>query len=63
MSASWCVRQFGIDFCRDGRDVDADEKADFSATTFPALVLMIMLTTFITPPLLKIVFESKRSGN
>ena len=30
-----------------------------SPTTFSALVLMIMLTTFITPPLLKIVFERK----
>ena len=30
-----------------------------SPTTFSALVLMIMLTTFITPPLLKVVFERK----
>jgi Na+:H+ antiporter len=30
-----------------------------SQTTFSALVLMIMLTTFITPPLLKAVFERK----
>lgn len=30
-----------------------------SPTTFSALVLMIMLTTFITPPLLKAVFERK----
>jgi len=30
-----------------------------SPTTFSALVLMIMLTTFITPPLLKLVFERK----
>jgi Kef-type K+ transport system membrane component KefB len=32
-------------------------------TTFSALVLMVMLTTFITPPLLKLVFERKRAGN
>lgn len=31
-----------------------------SQTTFSALVLMIMLSTFITPPLLKAVFERKR---
>ena len=30
-----------------------------SQTTFSALVLMIMLSTFITPPLLKAVFERK----
>jgi Kef-type K+ transport system membrane component KefB len=30
-----------------------------SPTTFSALVLMVMLTTFITPPLLKVVFERK----
>jgi hypothetical protein len=30
-----------------------------SPTTFSALVLMIMLSTFITPPLLKMVFERK----
>jgi Kef-type K+ transport system membrane component KefB len=30
-----------------------------SATTYSALVLMIMLTTFITPPILKMVFERK----
>ena len=30
-----------------------------SPTTFSALVLMIMLTTFITPPLLKVAFERK----
>jgi Kef-type K+ transport system membrane component KefB len=32
-----------------------------SQTTFSALVLMIMLSTFITPPLLKAVFERKRA--
>jgi len=30
-----------------------------SKATFSALVLMVMLTTFITPPLLKLVFERK----
>lgn len=30
-----------------------------SRTTFSALVLMIMVTTFITPPLLKVVFDRK----
>ena len=30
-----------------------------SQTTFSALVLMIMLSTFITPPLLKVVFQRK----
>ena len=34
-----------------------------SQATFSALVLMVMLTTFITPPLLKLVFERKRAGN
>src|SRR6266853_3256745 len=34
-----------------------------SQTTFSALVLMVMLTTFITPPLLKLVFERKGAGN
>jgi Kef-type K+ transport system membrane component KefB len=32
-----------------------------SQTTFSALVLMIMLSTFITPPLLKLVFDRSRS--
>jgi Kef-type K+ transport system membrane component KefB len=31
-----------------------------SSNTFSALVLMVMLTTFITPPLLKLAFERKR---
>ena len=30
-----------------------------SSTTFSALVLMIVLTTFITPPFLKFVFDRK----
>jgi Na+:H+ antiporter len=30
--------------------------------TFSALVLMIMLTTFLTPPLLKAVFDRKKPG-
>jgi len=30
-----------------------------SQATFSALVLMVILTTFITPPLLKLVFERK----
>ena len=34
-----------------------------SQATFSALVLMVMLTTLITPPLLKLVFERKRSRN
>lgn len=33
-----------------------------SQTTFSALVLMIMLSTFITPPLLKAVFERKMNA-
>jgi Kef-type K+ transport system membrane component KefB len=32
-----------------------------SQTVFSSLVLMVMLTTFLTPPLLKIAFERKRS--
>lgn len=34
-----------------------------SQATFSALVLMVMLTTLITPPLLKTVFERSRQGN
>lgn len=34
-----------------------------SETTFSALVLMVMLTTFLTPPLLKATFERRRSND
>jgi hypothetical protein len=34
-----------------------------SQATFSALVLMVILTTFITPPLLKLVFERKKAGD
>jgi Kef-type K+ transport system membrane component KefB len=34
-----------------------------SQATFSALVLMVMLTTLVTPPLLKLVVERKRPGN
>ena len=34
-----------------------------SQATFSALVLMVMLTTFITPPLLKLVLERKRTAH
>jgi Kef-type K+ transport system membrane component KefB len=34
-----------------------------SQATFSALVLMVMLTTLITPPLLKLVVERQRPGN
>ena len=55
--------EVGLIFAGMGATLTLAGKPILSATTFSALVLMIMLTTFITPPLLKIVLESKRSGN
>ena len=42
-----------------GSSVLIEGRPVLSQATFSALVLMVMLTTFITPPLLKLVFERK----
>lgn len=54
--------EVGLIFAGMGSSLMLAGKPILSPTTFSALVLMIMLTTFITPPLLKVVFERKRSG-
>jgi Kef-type K+ transport system membrane component KefB len=53
--------EVGLIFAGMGASLTLAGKPILSPTTFSALVLMIMLTTFITPPLLKVVFERKRS--
>ena len=53
--------EVGLIFAGMGASLTLAGKPILSPTTFSALVLMIMLTTFITPPLLKLVFERKRS--
>ncbi len=52
--------EVGLIFAGMGSTLLLAGKPILSPTTFSALVLMIMLTTFITPPLLKVVFERKR---
>jgi Kef-type K+ transport system membrane component KefB len=51
--------EVGLIFAGIGATLTLAGKPILSPTTFSALVLMIMLTTFITPPLLKMVFERK----
>jgi Kef-type K+ transport system membrane component KefB len=51
--------EVGLIFAGMGATLTLAGKPILSPTTFSALVLMIMLTTFITPPLLKLVFERK----
>jgi Kef-type K+ transport system membrane component KefB len=51
--------EVGLIFAGLGATLMLAGKPILSPTTFSALVLMIMLTTFITPPLLKMVFERK----
>lgn len=53
--------EVGLIFAGMGATLTLAGKPILSPTTFSALVLMIMLTTFITPPLLKVVFERKSS--
>ncbi len=53
--------EVGLIFAGMGATLTLAGKPILSPTTFSALVLMIMLTTFITPPLLKMVFERKSS--
>ena len=53
--------EVGLIFAGIGATLTLAGKPVLSPTTFSALVLMIMLTTFITPPLLKLAFERKRS--
>lgn len=52
--------EVGLIFAGLGSTLLLRGKPILSQTTFSALVLMIMLTTFITPPLLKLAFERKR---
>jgi Kef-type K+ transport system membrane component KefB len=51
--------EVGLIFAGLGATLMLAGKPILSPTTFSALVLMIMLTTFITPPLLKVVFERR----
>lgn len=51
--------EVGLIFAGLGSTLMLKGRPILSPTTFSALVLMIMLSTFITPPLLKAVFERK----
>jgi Kef-type K+ transport system membrane component KefB len=51
--------EVGLIFAGMGSTLILRGQAILSQTTYSALVLMIMLTTFLTPPLLKLVFERK----
>jgi Kef-type K+ transport system membrane component KefB len=51
--------EVGLIFAGLGSSLILQGQPVLSATTFSALVLMIMLTTFITPPLLKLAFARK----
>jgi len=53
--------EVGLIFAGMGSSLMLAGRPILSPTTFSALVLMVMLTTFITPPLLKLVFERKGS--
>jgi Kef-type K+ transport system membrane component KefB len=52
--------EVGLIFAGMGATLTLAGKPIVSPTIFPALVLMIMLTTFITPPLLKLAFKRER---
>ncbi|MEQ1946495.1 MAG: cation:proton antiporter [Bryobacteraceae bacterium] len=52
--------EVGLIFAGLGAGLMLQGKPVLSQTTFSALVLMVMLTTFITPPLLKMVFEKRK---
>jgi Kef-type K+ transport system membrane component KefB len=51
--------EVGLIFAGIGASLMLQGRPLFSATTFSALVFMVMLTTLITPPLLKVVFARK----
>jgi Kef-type K+ transport system membrane component KefB len=51
--------EVGLIFAGLGSSLSIGGKPILSSMTFSSLVLMIMLTTFITPPLLKIGFDRK----
>jgi Kef-type K+ transport system membrane component KefB len=51
--------EVGLIFAGLGSSLMLQGRPVLSPTTFSALALMIMLTTFITPPLLKLVFERR----
>jgi Kef-type K+ transport system membrane component KefB len=55
--------EVGLIFAGLGSTLILQGQPVLSQTTFSALVLMVMLTTFITPPLLKLVFERKRAAH
>ena len=52
--------EVGLIFAGLGGTLMLDGKPILSPAIFSALVLMVMLTTFITPPLLKIAFERRK---
>jgi Kef-type K+ transport system membrane component KefB len=49
--------EVGLIFASLGSTLVLNNQPVLSKTTFSALVLMVMLTTFITPPLLKLAFD------
>ena len=51
--------EVGLIFASLGSTLILNNQPLLSKTTFSALVLMVMLTTFITPPLLKVAFDRK----
>jgi Kef-type K+ transport system membrane component KefB len=54
--------EVGLIFAGLGSTAVLEGRSVLSQTTFSALVLMVMLTTFITPPLLKLAFRRERSS-
>ncbi len=53
--------EVGLIFAGMGAALRLNGRPLFSPTTFSSLVLMVMLTTFLTPPLLKAVFRRRRA--
>jgi Kef-type K+ transport system membrane component KefB len=53
--------EVGLIFAGIGSTLVLEGHPVLSQTVFSALVLMIMLTTFVTPPLLKLAFERRRT--
>jgi Kef-type K+ transport system membrane component KefB len=51
--------EVGLIFAGMGASLMLGGKPVFSPTTFSALVFMVMLTTFLTPPLLKLTLGRK----
>lgn len=52
--------EVGLIFAQLGSTLMFNGRPVLSQTTFSALILMVMATTFVTPPLLKVVFERRR---